>query len=108
MARFTVVFPLHRVCCNGVFSSQLRELGLVERLSDCTVLEILQDRITAHVQETCRGSFDCSYLSSLEEWLDSVVVAWLAETCIGGITRKRLQVCRLRTMRRPASMAFIA
>merc|ERR1719427_142784 len=72
-------------------SSQLRELGLVERLSDCTVLEILQDRITAHMQETCRGSFDCSYLSSLEEWLDSVVVAWLAETCIGGITRKRLQ-----------------
>ena len=39
--------------------------------------EIVQDKITSHVQETCKGSFDCNYLASLEEWMDMVVLACL-------------------------------
>ena len=38
----------------------------------------------------CKGSFDCSYLSSLEEWLDMVVLAWLKEALMRGISRKKL------------------
>ena len=37
-----------------------------------------------------KGSFDCSYLSSLEEWLDMVVLAWLKEALMRGISRKKL------------------
>ena len=38
-----------------------------------------------------KGSFDCSYLSSLEEWLDMVVLlAWLKDALVRGISRKKL------------------
>jgi len=56
---------------------KLGDLGLVSRLSDHVVSEIVRTRICSHVEETCRGSFDCSYIASLENWLDRVVVAWL-------------------------------
>merc|ERR1719481_1597893 len=59
-------------------------------MADQVVLEIVQDKITSHVQETCKGSFDCSYLASLEEWLDMVVVAWVKEALMSGISRKKL------------------
>jgi len=70
--------------------TRMGEMGLVERMADQVVLEIVQDKITSHVQETCKGSFDCSYLASLEDWLDMVVVAWLKEALMGGISRKKL------------------
>jgi len=70
--------------------ARMGELGLVERLADQVVVEIVQDKITSHVQETCKGSFDCSYLASLEEWLDMVVLAWLKEAQMTGINRKKL------------------
>ena len=50
--------------------TRMGEMGLKERFADQVVLEIEQDKITSHVQETCKVSFDCSYLASLEEWLD--------------------------------------
>ena len=37
-----------------------------------------------------KGSFDCSYLSSLEEGLDMVVLVWLKEALMRGISRKKL------------------
>ena len=38
-----------------------------------------------------RHSSSCSYLASLEEWLDMVVVlAWLKEALMRGISRKKL------------------
>merc|ERR1719320_2251532 len=70
--------------------TRMGEMGLVERMADQVVLEIVQDKITSHVQETCKGSFDCSYLASLEDWLDMVVVAWLKEALMSGISRKKL------------------
>ena len=68
------------VCGNQTEAFQLTitrmgEMGLMERMSDQVVLEIAQDKITSHVQETCKEFFDCSYLASLEEWLDMVVLA---------------------------------
>ena len=57
-------------------------MGLVER--------IVQDKIIIHVQMTCKGSFDCIYLTSLEEWLVMVVLAWLKEALMRGISRKKL------------------
>ena len=68
--------------CSTVASSFLTTvqslscLGLDRRLTGSTVLETVEDRIREQVQ-TCRGSFDCSYLVSLEAWLDRTVVAWL-------------------------------
>merc|ERR1719244_2503 len=56
---------------------KLGDLGLVSRISDQVVSEIVRSRISSHVQETCRGSFDCSYIASLENWLDRGVVEWL-------------------------------
>ena len=46
--------------------------------------------LISHVQETCKVSFDCSYLASLEEWLDMVVLALLKEALVRGISRKKL------------------
>ena len=34
--------------------SRMGDIALVERLADQVVLEIVQDRITSHVQETCK------------------------------------------------------
>ena len=70
--------------------TRMGEMGLMERFADQVVLEIEQDKITSHVQETCKVSFDCSYLASLEEWLDVVVLAWLKEALMRGISRKKL------------------
>ena len=36
----------------------------------------MEERIQEQVQ-TSQGSFDCSYLGSLEGWLDWTLVAWL-------------------------------
>ena len=37
-----------------------------------------------------RGSFDCSFLSSLEEWLDKVVLVWIRAANINTLSRKKL------------------
>ena len=55
--------------------TRMGEMGLMDRMSDQVVLEIAQDKIISYVQETCKESFDCSYLASLEEWLDIMVLA---------------------------------
>jgi hypothetical protein len=70
--------------------TRMGEMGLVKRMADQVVLEIVQDKITSHVQETCKGSYDSSYLAKLEEWLDMVVLAWLKEALMRGISRKKL------------------
>merc|ERR1719300_629644 len=47
-------------------------------------------KIDNHVQETCKGSFDCSFLNSLEDWLDRVVVGWMRAANITNLSRKKL------------------
>ena len=66
------------LCKTVTAMERLGQLGLVDRLSGHTVLHTVEERIREQVQ-TCRGSFDCSYLASLEAWLDRTVIAWLRD-----------------------------
>ena len=71
--------------------TRMGDMALVERMVDQLVLEIVQEKITCHVQETCKWSFDYSCVASLEERLAMVVLlAWLKEALMRGIIRKKL------------------
>ena len=67
-------------------------LELQDKLApvDQVVMEVLQEKINSHVLETCKGSFVCSFLSSLEDWLDRVVMVWVRAAKMTGVSRKRL------------------
>jgi anaphase-promoting complex subunit 2 len=56
---------------------KLIELDLLERLAGEVITSLIHIRIENHVQESCKGSFDTSYMSSLESWLSTVVMGWL-------------------------------
>jgi len=56
---------------------KLSELDLLDRLTGQVVTEIVHDRIHNHVQDTCKGSFDESYMDCLVSWLDRVVMSWV-------------------------------
>jgi hypothetical protein len=45
---------------------KLIELDLLERLAGEVITALIHIRIENHVQESCKGSFDTSYISSLE------------------------------------------
>ncbi|KAK9499694.1 hypothetical protein O3M35_002696 [Rhynocoris fuscipes] len=62
----------------------LIQLELLERLAGEVVTSLIHKQIEAHVQVTCKGSFDISFISSLESWLDSVVVGWLTRLYSSG------------------------
>ena len=74
----------HCVCpeVNRVFDEvnrKLLDLDLLERLSSNVLKNIVHSRIEQHVQETCKGSFTISHISSLENWLGSVVMLWIRQ-----------------------------
>ncbi|KAL0280099.1 UNVERIFIED_CONTAM: hypothetical protein PYX00_001488 [Menopon gallinae] len=54
------------------------EFDLLERIAGDILTSLIHERIETHVQETCKGSFDTSYIDSLESWLKTVVVGWLS------------------------------
>ena len=54
---------------------KLIELELLERLAGEVITSLIHIRIENHVQESCKGSFDTSYISSLE----SVSMIWSIE-----------------------------
>jgi len=45
---------------------KLQELELLERLAGDVLTKLIHHRIESHVQETCKGSFDTSYITALE------------------------------------------
>lgn len=47
-------------------SRKLIELDLLERLAGEVLTSLIHKRIENHVQETCKGSFDTSHITSLE------------------------------------------
>lgn len=51
----------HNLICR-----KLIELDLLERLAGEVITTLIHIRIESHVQESCKGSFDTSYISSLE------------------------------------------
>ncbi|KAL1131096.1 hypothetical protein AAG570_012333 [Ranatra chinensis] len=55
----------------------LIQLELLERLTGEVVTSLLHKQIECHVQDTCKGNFDISYITPLEKWLNTVVVGWL-------------------------------
>jgi len=57
----------------------LNRLEVLERITSEPAMVLVHDRIEQHVITKCGGNFDKQYLSSLTEWLDSKVVAWLEE-----------------------------
>lgn len=43
------------------------EMGLMELVSGAAVTEIVHSQIEKHIEDECKGNFDTSYLSKLEE-----------------------------------------
>lgn len=60
----------------------LIELDLLERLASHILTEIVHLRIKKHVEDTCQGSFTCSFVDPLKNWLDDVVMAWIREVIV--------------------------
>nr|CAD7441533.1 unnamed protein product [Timema bartmani] len=58
---------------------KLIELDILEKLAGDVITALIHVRIENRVQEMCNASFSCSYISSLENWLDTVVLGWLSK-----------------------------
>lgn len=43
------------------------DIGILERVSGMAVTSIVHDRIKHHIENTCKGNFETSYLKNLEE-----------------------------------------
>eukprot|EP00062_Callorhinchus_milii_P014829 gi/632964421/ref/XP_007898391.1/ PREDICTED: anaphase-promoting complex subunit 2 [Callorhinchus milii] len=56
----------------------LHSLNLLERISADAITTILHKMIEEHVGRLCRGEYENSFLSQLEEWLESKVICWLS------------------------------
>ncbi|XP_049784564.1 anaphase-promoting complex subunit 2 isoform X1 [Schistocerca cancellata] len=63
---------------------KLIEMELLERLSSEVITSLIHVRIEKHVHDSCKGSFDTSYLASLDEWLETVVMGWLTRIYCAG------------------------
>ncbi|KAJ6641185.1 Anaphase-promoting complex subunit 2 [Pseudolycoriella hygida] len=76
--------------CNQLLSAfnksnlYLNNMSLLDRLSGFTLTKLIQERIDAYVQETCEGINDVSHIESLEKWLDTIVLNWLARIFVNG------------------------
>lgn len=55
----------------------LAELNLLDQLAGDTLTLLIQERITTHVHDTCKGIFDVSHIKGLEKWLKTIVLNWL-------------------------------
>lgn len=65
----------------------LNRMGLLDRISGSTLTNLIQDQISKHINEKCRGSFDTPHLKSLELWLDTIVVEWLTRIYNNGSSK---------------------
>ena len=52
-------------------------MDVLDRLTCDVVTKVVKAKITAHVKETCQGSYTISHLTPLEDWLDDVVMRWI-------------------------------
>ncbi|XP_067140286.1 anaphase-promoting complex subunit 2 isoform X1 [Centruroides vittatus] len=70
-------------CCQRLLdafqqiTTQLNELEILESVVGDAAINVAQQHIEQFVQDTCRGNFEVSYLSVLEEWLEDTVLTWL-------------------------------
>ncbi|XP_059850337.1 anaphase-promoting complex subunit 2 [Hypanus sabinus] len=56
----------------------LHSLNLLERISADAITTILHKMIEERVGRLCRGEYENSFLSQLEEWLETKVICWLS------------------------------
>ncbi|XP_011309076.1 anaphase-promoting complex subunit 2 [Fopius arisanus] len=66
---------------------KLIELELLERLVGNVLTSLIYVRIRDHVHRVCDRSLDVSQLSSLETWLETVVLSWLTRIFSGGSSK---------------------
>ena len=64
-------------CVSGQTRRKLAEMDVLDRLTCDVVTKVVKAKITAHVKETCQGSYTISHLTPLEDWLDDVVMRWI-------------------------------
>lgn len=65
----------------------LNRMGLLDRISGFTLTNLIQDEISKHIHEKCRGNFDQPQLKNLEQWLDTIVVEWLTRIYNNGSSK---------------------
>ncbi|XP_060520265.1 anaphase-promoting complex subunit 2 [Cylas formicarius] len=66
--------------CLHLFQETNRKLGdmtLLEPLVGQTLTNLSYTYIYSHIQKVCKDNFDLSFITSLEKWLQSVVILWL-------------------------------
>ncbi|XP_030745071.1 anaphase-promoting complex subunit 2 [Sitophilus oryzae] len=59
-------------------NSKLGEMTLLEPLVGQTLTNLCHNYIYSHIQKICKDNYD-SFISNLERWLHSIVIAWLKE-----------------------------
>lgn len=59
----TIIMNFHYV------NSCLMSMGLLEKVAGQVITNLIQDRISLHIKNTTKGSFDISYIKPLEEVL---------------------------------------
>lgn len=59
-------------------TSQLYELELLHDVAGDIPINVAHDYVQKHIQDTCKGNFEVSYLEPLKKWLDNTVLQWLS------------------------------
>lgn len=65
----------------------LNRMGLLDKISGFSLTNLIQDQISKHIHEKCRGNFDNPHLKELESWLDTIVVEWLTRIYNNGSSK---------------------
>lgn len=64
----------------------LNRMGLLDRISGFSLTNLIQDQISKHIHEKCRGNFDTPHLKDLESWL-ATIVEWLTRIYNNGSSK---------------------
>lgn len=59
-------------------TSHLYELELLHDVAGDIPINVAHDYVQKHIQDTCKGNFEVSYLEPLKKWLDNTVLQWLS------------------------------
>lgn len=61
-----------------IINGKLLQLELLERLTGQVLNQLIQTKIETYIQKLCTGSFDVSYIHDMDNWLDHIIMDWLA------------------------------
>lgn len=68
-------------------NTYLNKMSLLDKISGFALTNLVQDEISKHIHERCRGNFDTPHLKHLELWLESIVLEWLTRIYNGGSSK---------------------